>query len=347
MPNKNFKTGNPKIDQQISELADLFAQSESHGELRHEILTTIAKFFLEHTDLGDYKLINTSLKELRHAFRIFLPYRDIRKVVVFGSARTEKSDPCYVMACKLSELLTHEGMMVITGAGGGIMEAANKGAGKEKSFGINIKLPFEQKANPYISDDSKLMDFKYFFTRKLIFIKESDATVLMPGGLGTLDEGFENLTLFQTGKSLPRPIILLEPESGSYWRTWLAWVKEGLLKNKFISPDDMELFKLTHSAKEACRAIHDFYRVYHSLRYFKGLTVLRFIRPIPQKVIDRLNDEFKDIVAEGEIYASPLLKGELKNNDVTHEMPRLVFKFNMRNFGRLNLMIRSINEWVE
>ncbi len=347
MPNKKFETGNPKIDQQISELADLFASSEIHETLRREILTVIAKFFLEHTDLGDYKLINTSLKELRHAFRIFLPYRDIRKVVIFGSARTDKSDPCYTMTCKFAEMLTREGMMVITGAGGGIMEAANRGAGKGKSFGINIKLPFEQKANPYIQGDPKLMEFKYFFTRKLIFIKESDATVLLPGGVGTLDEGFENLTLFQTGKSLPRPIILLEPKGGSYWKSWLAWVKEGLVKNKFVSPDDMELFKLTHSAEEACRAIHDFYSVYHSLRYFKGLTVLRFTRPIPQKVIDRLNAEFKDIVAEGEIYASSLLEGEVKSHDVTHKMPRLVFKFNMHSFGRLNLMIRSINKWVE
>lgn len=335
------------MDQRIQELADLFAPSETHKILRREILTTIAKFFLEHTDLGDYRLINTSLKELRHAFRVFLPYRDIRKVVIFGSARTERSDPCYAMAVKLAELLTHEGMMIITGAGGGIMEAANKGAGKKESFGINIKLPFEQRANPYIQGDPKLMEFKYFFTRKLVFIKESDATVLMPGGMGTLDEGFENLTLFQTGKSLPRPIILLEPENGDYWKTWSDWVSAVLVKNKFISPDDMNLFQLKHSAEEACRAIHDFYRVYHSLRYFRGLTILRFIRPIPQKVIDRLNDEFKDIVTEGEIYASSLLKGEIKSHDVTHEMPRLVFKFNKQSFGRLNLMIRSINEWVE
>ena len=148
------------------------------------------------------------------------------------------------MAGELAKLVTYEGMMVITGAGGGIMEAANKGAGRKESFGINIKLPLEQQANSYIQGDPKLMQFKYFFTRKLIFIKESDATVLLPGGLGTLDEGFENLTLFQTGKSLPRPIILLEPKNGRYWKTWLDWVKAVLVKNKFISPDDMNLFQL-------------------------------------------------------------------------------------------------------
>ena len=205
MPNKKFKTGNFEIDQRILELAELFAPSESYEVLRLEILTTVAKFFLEHNDLGEYKLINTILKELRHAFRIFHSYRDIRKVVIFGSARSQTSDPCYKLAYELSKLIANEGMMVITGAGGGIMEAANKGAGKQNSFGINIKLPCEQKPNPFINDDPKLMEFKYFFTRKLIFIKESDATVLLPGGLGTLDEGFENLTLFQTGKSLPDP----------------------------------------------------------------------------------------------------------------------------------------------
>ena len=283
MPNKKFKTGNSEIDQRILELTGLFAPSESHEVLRLEILTTIVKFFLEHKDLGDYKLINTTLKELRHAFRIFHPYRDIRKVVIFGSARTKTSDPCYKLAYELSKLIAHEGMMVITGAGGGIMEAANKGAGSQKSFGINIKLPCEQKANPFITDDPKLMEFKYFFTRKLIFIKESDATVLLPGGLGTLDEGFENLTLFQTGKSLPRPIILLEPENGNYWNTWMDWINSVLVKNKFISPDDVHLFQLKHSSKEAYRAIHDFYRVYHSLRYCKGLTVLRFTQPISKK----------------------------------------------------------------
>ena len=346
MSNRKFKTENSAIDQRILELSELFAPSRNHELLRLEILTVIAKFFLEHKDLGDYKLVNTTLKELRHAFRIFLPYRNIRKVVIFGSARTKTSDPCYKMASELAELITHGGMMVITGAGAGIMEAANKGAGRRESFGINIKLPFEQQANPYIHGDPKLMEFKYFFTRKLIFIKESDATVLLPGGVGTLDEGFENLTLFQTGKSLPRPIILLEHENGNYWRTWVDWVQAVLIKNKFISPDDMNLFQVKHSAKEACRAIQDFYRVYHSLRYFGGLTILRFIRPIPFKVLDRLNGEFRDIVADGKIYASQPLKGEIKSPDNTYEMPRLVFKFNKQNFGRLNQMIRSINEWV-
>jgi len=261
MPNKKFETGNPKIDQQISELADLFASSETHETLRREILTVIAKFFLEHTDLGDYKLINTSLKELRHAFRIFLPYRDIRKVVIFGSARTDKSDPCYTMTCKFAEMLTREGMMVITGAGGGIMEAANKGAGKGKSFGINIKLPFEQKHNPYIIGDEKAISFKYFFNRKLFFLKESDATVLFPGGFGTLDEGFENITLVQTGKSKPRPIILIEPPGSQYWNHWFDFVTRVLVESGFISQNDMGLFIRVNTVEKAIDEILQFYKV--------------------------------------------------------------------------------------
>lgn len=346
MSDKKITTGNSEIDQRILELAELFAPSESHEILRLEILTTVAKFFLEHNDLGDYKLINTTLKELRHAFQVFNSYRGIRKVVIFGSNRSQTSDPCYKLACELSKHIANEGMMVITGAGSGIMEAANKGAGKKNSFGINIKLPCEQKPNPFINDDPKLMEFKYFFTRKLIFIKESDATVLLPGGLGTLDEGFENLTLFQTGKSLPRPIILLEHKNGDYWNTWMDWIKSVLVKNKFISPDDVHLFQLKHSSKEACRAILDFYRVYHSLRYYKGLTILRFTKPIPKGIIDRLNVEFEDIVAEGTIYSSHPLEGEVHNYDNTLKMPRLIFKFNKQSFGRLNQMIRNINEWV-
>ena len=346
MPNKKFKTVNSKIHQRILELAELFPESETHEVLRLEILTTISNFFLSHNDLGEHKLINTALKELCHAFQVFNSYPDIRKVVIFGSGRSKTTDPCCKLAYELSKLIANKGMMVITGAGGGVMQAANQGAGSKNSFGINIKLPCEQKPNKFIDHDHKLMEFKYFFTRKLIFIKESDATVILPGGFGTLDEGFENFTLFQTGKLLPRPIILLEPKNGNYWNTWIDWVKSVLVKNKFISPNDVHLFQLKHSSKEAYGAIHDFYRVYHSLVYFKELTILRFTQPISEKLIERLNIEFEDIVVEGKIYSSAALLGEIHNYDKTLKMPRLIFNFDKQSFGRLNQMIRNINEWV-
>jgi uncharacterized protein (TIGR00730 family) len=341
MPNNHYKTGNPQTDQLIEELTKSCA-SEDCREMFRQILTTVTKLGMEHDDLGDFKLVNTTIKELRHSFRIFYPYRTKRKVIVFGSARTPENDPNYALAEELSRQLVQHGFMMISGAGPGIMEAVNRGAGKANSFGVNIKLPFEQSANHYIVDDPKLMQCKYFFTRKLIFAKESDATVLLPGGFGTLDEGFEMLTLFQTGKTLPRPIILLEDKNGDYWKNWLDFVDSVLIKKGFVSPEDRNLLQVAHSPEEAAKYVTDFFRVYHSLRYVKGLTVLRFTREIPEKLITQLNSDFKDILTTGEIQASPPLNDELKNREHL-ELPRLVFDFNHRNFGRLNEMIHTIN----
>ncbi len=344
MSNKNYRTGDPKIDQLIEELADVSGDKECR-EMFRQILTSVTKLGMEHCDLGDFKLINTAVKELRHAFRVFVPHRSVRKVMIFGSARTEENDPLYQLTLELSRKLVAEGFMIISGAGGGIMEAANRGAGKGNSFGINIKLPFEQSANPYIVGDPKLMTFKYFFTRKLIFIKESDATVLLPGGFGTLDEGFENLTLFQTGKTLPRPIVLLEPENESYWETWLDFVDSVLIKRGFIAADDRKLLQVAHTADAAAQYVTDFYRVYHSLRYVHGLTVLRFTREIPAELIRQLNNEFKDILANGRIEASPPLEEEMATREHLN-LPRLVLHFDQKSFGRLNEMIHTINEGV-
>jgi len=341
MANNNYRTGDTKADQLIEQLADKCV-SEDCREMFRQILTTMTKLGREHSDLGDFKLINTTVKELRHSFRVFHPYRTVRKVMVFGSARTEEDDPNYLLTLELAKQLVDLGFMLISGAGGGIMEAANRGAGKGNSFGVNIKLPFEQGANAYIANDPKLMQCKYFFTRKLIFIKESDATVLLPGGFGTLDEGFENLTLFQTGKTLPRPIVLLEPKEGDYWNTWLGFVDSVLIKKGFISADDRKLFQVARSAEEATKYITDFYRIYHSLRYIRGLTVLRFTREIPEPLIDRLNCDFKDILDSGKFLATPPLEDELKNREYP-DLPRLVFNFNHRSFGRLNEMIQTIN----
>ena len=342
MANINYVVGDPQIDRAILELSQTCAIPECQ-DLVKEMITTIIKFGREHSDVGDYKLINTSLKEMRHTLRIFSKYRDKRKAVIFGSARTSATNPCYQMAVELAEGLKRNGVMVISGAGGGIMEAANRGAGAENSFGLNIKLPFEQKANPYIQGDPKLMNLKYFFTRKLMFIKESNATVLFPGGFGTLDEGFENLTLFQTGKTLPRPIVLVEPANGTYWKNWLHHIKTDLLGNGYIAEDDLKLFYISNSAEEAVKYILDFFRAYHSLRYVDNLTVLRFTQEIPQSLIDCLNTEFKDIIREGEIQASPPLSKELQEKEFL-DLPRLVFNFDKRNFGRLVEMIHRINQ---
>ena len=276
MTNNNYKTGNLETDRLIEDLAKRCTSSGDRGEIFRQILTTVAKLGMEHDDLGDFKLVNTTLKELRHSFRVFHPYRTKRKVIVFGSARTQENDPNYALAQEISRQLVRQGFMMISGAGPGIMEAVNRGAGKANSFGVNIKLPFEQSANPYIIDDPKLIQCKYFFTRKLIFVKESDATVLFPGGFGTQDEGFEMLTLFQTGTTRPRPIVLLEDKNSDYWKIWLDFVDSVLIERGFVSKDDCKLFQVAASAVEVVKYVTDFFRVYHSLRYVRGLTALRF-----------------------------------------------------------------------
>ena len=344
MTKKNYKIGIRNTDQLIEELAGR-CMAKDCKEIFRQILTTVTKLGMEHDDLGDFKLINKTVKELRHSFRVFYPYRTQRKVIIFGSARVLENDPNYALALELSRQLVQKGFMPISGAGPGVMEAVNRGAGKKNSFGVNIKLPFEQKANQYIADDPKLIECKYFFTRKLIFVKESDATVLLPGGFGTLDEGFEILTLFQTGKTLPRPIVLLENKNGGYWEPWLDFVDSVLIKRGFVSVEDRNLLQVAHSPEEASKHITDFFRIYHSLRYVRGLTVLRFTRDIPAEIIRQLNSDFKDILTKGEIEASPPLKDELKNGEHM-DLPRLVLNFNHRNFGRLNEMIHTINSSV-
>ena len=341
MAKSNYSVGDPQAEQLIQDLVD-FCGNDVAPDLLREILTTVVKMGMEHNDRGDFKLTNNTLKELRHAYRVFLPYREKRKVVIFGSARTPESDPSYQMAVETARALVERGHMVITGAGGGIMDAANRGAGRENSFGINIRLPKEQRANLHIEGDSKLMQFKYFFTRKLIFIKESDATILFPGGFGTLDEGFENLTLFQTGKCMPRPVILVEPKNGTYWEGLVRLLEEELLSKGYISSIDMNLFHIVHSVEEALQHLEVYYRHYHSLRYVNGFTVLRFTKALSPAVVEYLNHEFRDILSEGDFQVSEALEPEKIQNEFPG-LPRLVFKFNQHYFGRLNEMILWIN----
>ncbi len=231
--------------------------------------------------------------------------------------------------------------MVITGAGGGIMEAGNKGAGKENSFGVNIKLPFEQKANNFISAE-RLINFKYFFTRKLVFLKESDATALFPGGFGTLDEGLEVLTLVQTGKSKPRPIVFIEPEGSNFWTEATNYFKNSLLHNNYISGEDMSLFKVVNDVDHAVDEIERFYSVYHSIRFVNEKTILRLQKPLSSEAIQELNEKFKDILTNGPITSGPPLDDEIKNKEHL-ELPRLIMPFNRKNFGRLIELIHYIN----
>jgi hypothetical protein len=339
---KDYEVGDPATDSLIAELVKKCGFSETESLLR-EILTTSVKLGKESADKGDLKLVNNALKELRYSFKIFAPYRTVKKVIIFGSARSKMNSAEYKMAEEFSSKLSGKGYMIVTGGGPGVMEAGNKGAGHGKDFALNIRLPFEQKPNPYIDEKEKLINFKYFFTRKLIFVKETDATALFPGGFGTLDEGFEMITLVQTGKSRPRPIVLMEPKGSTYWATWMNFVKSQLVKNGFINNDDLSLIHVVKSVDSAIKYIEDFYRVYHSIRYVAGLAVLRLNREVSAKTLRLLNKEFKDILISGEIRVSSPTVKEIQEGEFLN-LPRLAMNFNMRNYGRLCEMIRLINK---
>lgn len=340
----------PSFDVQDPELSSLIDSLLNHSpahrdrELVREILVTGIKLLEDGADRGDLKILRTAVKEMRHAFRVFSRLRGHRKVSIFGSARSQPSDPEYKSAQKLGRLLAKAGFMVITGAGNGVMGAAHQGAGREQSIGLNIQLPFEQHANPTIEGDLKLMNFRYFFTRKLFFVKESDAIILMPGGFGTLDEGFETLTLLQTGRSEPKPAILLDPAGRDYWERWLDFVRTSLVGRGFISPEDLKLFELARTPERACASIRRFYHRYHSLRYVEGrrLLVIRMNGPLSASHVDRLNGRFSDILAGGRIETTGPHPEEAEESELL-ELPRLSLHFDQYHFGRLRELIDAIN----
>jgi uncharacterized protein (TIGR00730 family) len=312
-------------------------------QLAQQIRETADKLIRDGATRGDVKLLSTALKELRYALKIFTPYRHLRKVTVFGSARLPESHPAYSVAVEFSRRVAEAGWMVITGAASGIMEAGHVGAGREKSIGVNILLPFEQEANPIIRGDLKLMHLKYFFTRKLLFVKESDAIALFPGGFGTQDEGFEVLTLVQTGKSHLFPIVMVDEPGGDYWTRWQDYITDVLLKRQLISPADLSLFKVTRSVDEAVAEVMNFYRVYHSMRYVSGDLVLRLKHKLSDETMKHLNAEFADILVAGTFEQSEALPQEANEAHISH-LPRLRIRFDRRSLGRLRQMIDAINQ---
>lgn len=309
-----------------------------------EMQETAEKMLRDGADLGELKLANTALREMRKTFRVFGRYRDVRKVATFGSARTRPDWPAWAQAHAFSERLANRGFMIITGAGPGIMHASQEGSGRDLSFGVNIRLPFEQDANEVIRADEKLIHFKYFFTRKLAFMKESDAIALFPGGFGTHDEGFEALTLLQTGKADPAPIVFLDSPGGSYWKTWADYVRRHLLDEQLISEQDMSLFRVTDDVDEAVAEITGFFHRYHSQRYVGDQLVLRLQSPISEPVLNELNRDFKDILREdaGPIVQQGALPEEADEPELA-ELPRLVLPFARFDFGKLRMLIDRVN----
>jgi len=324
--------------QQLLELAG----GSPHAEFLQEMIETVLRLAGDRADRGDIKILNAALRELSYAFRVFAPYRGIRKVTIFGSARVNEETPEYRQALAFAHRITRRGWMLITGAGDGIMKAGQGGAGRERSFGVNIRLPFEQQANEFIRSDSKLVTFRYFFTRKLIFMKETDGIALFPGGFGTLDEAFEILTLVQTGKSVPLPIVCLDRPGGDYWSQWDDYVRRVLLDRGMIAPSDVGLYRVTDSVQLALDEILTFYRNYHSSRYVGEQLVLRLQQSPSDEELTILNREFGDILTEGTITRSAPLPEEGGEAGLTH-LPRLVLSFNRRDVGRLRQLIDALN----
>ncbi|MEX0936639.1 MAG: TIGR00730 family Rossman fold protein [Pirellulales bacterium] len=312
------------------------------ADLIGKIKESADKLETDQTSRGDLKILSRALRELRYAFKVFTPYRSKRKVTIFGSARTLPDHPAYKQAVQLGRRMAENNWLVVTGAASGIMEAGHVGAGRDNSMGLNIMLPFEQTANPVIAGDRKLVNMKYFFTRKLMFVKECDAVVCLPGGFGTLDEGMEVLTLLQTGKRDMVPVIFLDEPGGNYWQQWHEFIVNTLLKQKMISPEDLSLYKLTDDCEEVLAEILNFFRVYHSMRYVRHQLVLRLQEALHPSLLNDINEEFVDILTEGEFTQQGPLKDEKDEPTLAH-LSRLTFRFNRRSLGRLRQLIDAIN----
>ncbi len=332
--------GDRALDEKIRALVEEAPFDVADPDLLQQAVETMFRT-ARTANRGEMKLVSRSMRELGRAFRIFAPYRGTRKVSMFGSARTGADDPVYAVARDFAGAIVERGWMVITGAGPGIMAAGHEGAGAAKSFGVGIKLPLEQSANGFIAGDPKLIDFKYFFTRKIMFMKESDAFVLLPGGYGTLDEGFELLTLMQTGKTAIRPVVLLEEAGGTYWDEWLAFVREHLIERGLCSPEDLALVQECESVDEAIGVIEGFYANYHSARYVGERLILRLKRAPSKQQLAQLNTDFRDLLARGRIERVPITPAEAKENDVVaFERIALYPTFN---FGRVRQLIDALN----
>lgn len=312
------------------------------ADLIHQIKESADQLAKDQTSRGDLKILSRTLRELRYAFKVFAPYRDRRKVTVFGSARLTPDDAAYQQAVAFGRAMAEHGWLVVTGAASGVMEAGHVGAGREHSMGLNIMLPFEQSANRVIAGDAKLVHMKYFFTRKLMFVKESHAMCLLPGGFGTLDEGMEVLVLLQTGKRDMVPVVFLDEPGGDFWASFGEFLHQKLLRRRLIDEADLSLLKFTDKAEEAVQEILGFFRVYHSMRYVRHQLVLRLQAPLSEFLLDEINRCFAGILAGGKFVQRGPLPEEKDEPDLDH-LTRLVFEFNRRDFGLLRRLIDAIN----
>jgi uncharacterized protein (TIGR00730 family) len=338
--NPRYSTGSPELDQRVTELVQGYCPESEQPYVR-DLAISALKLAIDGATRGDLKIASAALKEMRHAFRIFTPFRHIRKVTVFGSARTAVDHSDHDRAVEFGRRMAEAGWMVVTGAGSGIMGAAHQGAGRDLSMGVNIKLPFEQEANEIIRGDDKLMTFRYFFTRKLFLLKESHAITLFPGGFGTLDESFEVLTLLQTGKQTPLPVVMVENLETGYFHGLQRFIEERLLGSHLISDQDLALYRIVTTAKEASEENLRFYSVYHSSRYVGPKLLIRLERDLDDSELAELTRRFRDVLRSGAIERAEALPEE--KGTPLHQLKRIELDFNRHDFGRLRQLIDTIN----
>ncbi len=337
----SFSHTNEDLDKLLDRIIQKAEGITNPGLVREMIISSL-KIGQEVDYIPDLRLINRTLREMRHTARVFGPYRNRKKVTIFGSARTRPDELIYQKCVRFGKLLADAGWMTITGGGGGIMQAGNEGAGSENSFAVNIRLPFEQQANPVMNKNPRLVTYKYFFNRKVAFVKEADAVAVFPGGFGTLDEAMEVFTLVQTGKTSPKPLILVDDEDG-FWEQFFDFVKEQLLMKGLISGEDFSIFTITKDEKEAVAVIENFYRIYHSVRFHDDLAIVRLNTPISEQQVKTLEEEFPEIILpEGRISCCGPLECESDEPDLTG-LSRLVFPFNHFHYGLLIAFIHRIN----
>lgn len=337
-----YRTGDEALDADVAALVERVSRP-ADGDLIFELVTSALRLARDGADRGDLKIANAALKEMRHAFHVFGPYRHALKVAIFGSARTQPEDPLYRQTRDFAAAMAELDWMVVTGAGPGIMEAGIEGAGAENAFGVSILLPFETTTSQFLADDPKLINFRYFFTRKLEFIKESDAFVLLPGGYGTLDEAFELLTLLQTGKAQPAPVIMLDVPGGTYWQHWGTFVARELEGPGYVSLEDDHLFCVTDDVQTAVAEILGFYRNYHSQRFVKGKLVLRMQQAPSPEQLATLNADFADIVVRGEMTVIEATPEEVADDDHV-DLARIAFRFDRHGWSRLRMLIDRLND---
>src|SRR5471030_482398 len=339
---RHFEESGHDLTSKVEEQLNLVSPNSPNIPIYRDMILTVLRMAQEDHNRWNAKITLQALRELEHAFRVLEQFKGRRKVTVFGSARTPVENPLYGMARELGAALARSDLMVITGAGGGIMAAAHEGAGLEHSLGFNITLPFEQHANPTVQGTTNLLSFHFFFTRKLFFVKEADALVLCPGGFGTLDEALEVLTLIQTGKSPLVPVVLLDAPGGGFWQGALDFIRSQLEANRYILPTDLKLVRLVHSAEAAVDEINQFYANFHSTRWLKHQFVVRMNHPLSERALAHLQSEFASLRLSGE-FQQLAYTGEEHDEPRFSHLTRLVFNFNGRDQGRLRELVDYIN----